>query len=193
MEHQTIGRCSSWSGSSVVLLFRRFFKIKPNDTLILKAVVCCLKIWCTISGKMDAVISCMVKLYRSWTRFHCFPGWYSSVLNKGCGSPGLLGGFGIHLGQMVDGRTDCWMTGDCECVVVWRTIGWSRGCRSLHLWSLLGLWSFVQSPVTEHVCSSMKILTTNGTGNRVVVGFLVAFLIIGTAEFVSADVAGIGL
>jgi len=46
--------------------------------------------------------------------------------------------------------------------------------------------------VTEHVFSSIKILTTIGTGNRVVVGFLVAFLSIATAEFFSADVAGIG-
>ena len=53
--------------------------------------------------------------------------------------------------------------------------------------------SFVESPVTEHVFPSIKKLTTNGTGNRVVVGFLVAFLSIGTAEFFSADVAGIGL
>jgi hypothetical protein len=36
--------------------------------LILKAVVCCLKIRRTISGKVDAVISCKVKLYLSWTR-----------------------------------------------------------------------------------------------------------------------------
>jgi len=51
----------------------------------------------------------------------------------------------------------------------------------------------VQSPVTEHAFPSIKILTTNETGNRVVVGLLVAFLTIGTAEFFSADVAGIGL
>ena len=51
----------------------------------------------------------------------------------------------------------------------------------------------MQSPVTEHVFSSIKILTTNGTGNCVVGGFLVAFLIIGTAEFFSIDVAGISL
>ena len=36
-------------------------------------------------------------------------------------------------------------------------------------------------------------MITNGTGNRIVVGFPVAFLIIGTAEFFSADVAGIGV
>ena len=47
--------------------------------------------------------------------------------------------------------------------------------------------------MTEHVFSSIKKLTTNGTGNCVVVGFLVAFLIIGTAEFFSADVAEIGV
>jgi uncharacterized Zn-finger protein len=34
-----------------------FLKIKPNDRLILKAVVCCLKIRRTISGKVDAAIS----------------------------------------------------------------------------------------------------------------------------------------
>lgn len=51
----------------------------------------------------------------------------------------------------------------------------------------------MQSPVTEHVFSSIKKLTTNETGNCVVVGFLVEFLNIGTDEFFSADVAGIGL
>jgi hypothetical protein len=40
---------------------------------------------------------------------------------------------------------------------------------------------------------SIKKITTNGAGNCVVLGFLVAFLSIGTAEFFSADVAGIGL
>ena len=53
--------------------------------------------------------------------------------------------------------------------------------------------SFVQSSVTEHVFSSIKKLTTNGTGNCVVVGFLVAFLSIGTTELFSVNVAGIGL
>jgi hypothetical protein len=47
--------------------------------------------------------------------------------------------------------------------------------------------------VTEHAFPSINILTTHGKGNRVVVGFLMAFLTIGTAEFFSADVAGIGL
>ena len=47
--------------------------------------------------------------------------------------------------------------------------------------------------MTENVFSSIKKLTTNGTGNRVVVGFLVAFLMIETVEFFTADVAGIGL
>jgi hypothetical protein len=51
------------------------------------------------------------------------------------------------------------------------TIGWSRGWRSLHRWSHFR--SFVQSPVTEHAFPSIKISTTNGTGDRVVVGFLV--------------------
>ena len=53
--------------------------------------------------------------------------------------------------------------------------------------------SFVESPGTEHMFPSITKLTTHGTGNRVVVGFLVAFLSIGTAEFFSADVAGIGM
>ena len=47
--------------------------------------------------------------------------------------------------------------------------------------------------MTENVFSSIKKLTTNGTGNRVVVGFLVAFLMVETVEFFTADVAGIGL
>jgi hypothetical protein len=33
----------------------------------------------------------------------------------------------------------------------------------------------VESAVTEHAFPSIKISTTNGTGDRVVVGFLVAF------------------
>ena len=47
--------------------------------------------------------------------------------------------------------------------------------------------------MTEHVFPSITKLTTHGTGNCVDVRFLVAFLIIGTVEFFSADVAGIGL
>jgi hypothetical protein len=41
---------------------------------------------------------------------------------------------------------------------------------------------FVESPLTEHAIYSIKRLTTDGTGNCVVVGFLVAFHIIGTVE-----------
>ena len=51
----------------------------------------------------------------------------------------------------------------------------------------------MENPATENAFPSIKKMTTNGTGNCVVVGFLVAFLIIGTVEFFSADVAGIGL
>ena len=51
----------------------------------------------------------------------------------------------------------------------------------------------MQSSVTEHVFPSIKTITTNGTGKYVVVGFLVAFLSIGTAEFLSVNVVGIGL
>jgi hypothetical protein len=40
--------------------------------LILKADVCCLRIWCTISGKVEDAISFKVKLYQSWTRFPLF-------------------------------------------------------------------------------------------------------------------------
>ena len=47
--------------------------------------------------------------------------------------------------------------------------------------------------MTDHAYPSIKILTTNETDNRVVVGFLVVFLTIGTAEFFSADVTGIGV
>jgi hypothetical protein len=45
----------------------------------------------------------------------------------------------------------------------------------------------------EHAFPSIRILTANGTGNRLVVGFLMAFLVIGTAELCSADVTDIGL
>ena len=51
----------------------------------------------------------------------------------------------------------------------------------------------MQSPVTEHAFPSIKILTTNGTGDRVVVGFLVAFSVVCPLKFFSADVTGIGL
>jgi hypothetical protein len=59
-----LGRVHATSYNTVFICRR----IKPNDTLILKAVVCSLKIRWTISVKVDAVISCRVKLYRSWTR-----------------------------------------------------------------------------------------------------------------------------
>ena len=45
-----------------------FRKIKPKDKLILKAVVCCLYRYRTISVKVDAVISWRVKLYWFWIR-----------------------------------------------------------------------------------------------------------------------------
>ena len=47
--------------------------------------------------------------------------------------------------------------------------------------------------MTEHAFPSIKISTTNETGNRVVLGFIVAFLSIGTTELFSVNVAGIGL
>jgi hypothetical protein len=45
----------------------------------------------------------------------------------------------------------------------------------------------------QHAFPSIKISTTNGTGDRVVVGFLVAFSVVCTLKLFSADVAGIGL
>ena len=47
--------------------------------------------------------------------------------------------------------------------------------------------------LTEHVFPSIKISTTNGTCDRVVVGFLVAFSVVFPLKIFSADVAGIGL
>jgi hypothetical protein len=47
--------------------------------------------------------------------------------------------------------------------------------------------------VTEHAFPSIKILTTNGTGDRVVVGFLVAFSVVCPLKLFSADGTGIGL
>jgi hypothetical protein len=45
----------------------------------------------------------------------------------------------------------------------------------------------------EHAFPSIKISTTNGTGDRVVVGFLVAFSVVCPLKLFSADVTGIGL
>jgi hypothetical protein len=42
--------------------------------------------------------------------------------------------------------------------------------------------------VTEHAFPSIKILTTNGTGDRVVVGFLVAFSVVCPLKFFSPSV-----
>jgi hypothetical protein len=67
----------------------------------------------------------------------------------------------------------------------------AEGCRSLHHWS--HFMSLVQSPVTEHVFSSIKILTTNGTGNRVVVGLLVAFSVVFPLMLLFTHIAGMGL
>ena len=51
----------------------------------------------------------------------------------------------------------------------------------------------MQSPVTEHAFPSIKILTTNGTGDRVVVGFLVAFSVVCPLKLLPTHTTGIGL
>lgn len=50
-------------------------------------------------------MSFKVKLYLSWTRFPGF-GWNSSDVDIRYGFQELLVGFEVHLGHMVDGRTD---------------------------------------------------------------------------------------
>jgi hypothetical protein len=66
--------------------------LRPNDRLMVNAVGCCVKVWRAISGKVEDAISFKAKLYRSWTRFYCFPefGWYSSVLDIVFWFPGSL-------------------------------------------------------------------------------------------------------
>ena len=44
----------------------------------------------------------------------------------------------------------------------------------------------------EHVFSSIKILTTNGTCNCVVLGFLVAFSVVCPLKLLLTHIAGIG-
>ena len=47
--------------------------------------------------------------------------------------------------------------------------------------------------MTEHAFPSIKILTTNGTGDRVVVVFLVAFSVVCPLKLFSTDGTEIGL
>jgi hypothetical protein len=47
--------------------------------------------------------------------------------------------------------------------------------------------------VTEQAFPSIKILTTNGTVNRVVVGFLVAFSVVCPLKLLPTHITGIGL
>jgi hypothetical protein len=58
---------------------------------------------------------------------------------------------------------------------------------------LASLQVFRAKPVTEHIFSSIKILTTNGTGNCVVVGFLVAFSVVCPLKLLPTHIAGICL
>jgi hypothetical protein len=50
----------------------KFLKIKPNKTLILKADVCCVKIWRTISGKVEDAISFKLNYASPGHGFHYF-------------------------------------------------------------------------------------------------------------------------
>jgi hypothetical protein len=47
--------------------------------------------------------------------------------------------------------------------------------------------------VTEYAFPSIKISTTNGTGNRVIVGFLVAFSVVCPLKLLPTHITGIGL
>jgi hypothetical protein len=81
--------------------------------------------------------------------------------------------FGFILRNVETGELRYYHSSQNNSRLLWRTFGWSREWRSLH-----HFWSLVESPVTEHAFPSIKILTTNGTGDRVVVGFLVAFSVV---------------
>ena len=45
--------------------------------------------------------------------------------------------------------------------------------------------------MTEHAFPSIKILTTNGTGDRVVVGFLIAFSVVCPLKLIPTHITGI--
>ena len=83
------------------------------------------------------------------------------------------------------------MNSSSFCMTIGRSRFGGSGSLNYHPWP--HFISFLESSVTEHVFPFITKLTTNGTGSCVVVGFLVAFIIIGTIEFFSADVAGICL
>jgi hypothetical protein len=145
------------------------------------------KYWVPSLEKWRRVISFKVRLYRSWTRFPLFACvWmvcqclgYSILISGSFGNilssmDGLLEDWGLLIRLLIAGLLDGPCSGEAG------------------LWtSIHGLTSGIS--VTEHVFPSITKLTTNGTGKCVVVGFLVAFLIIRTAELFSADVAGLGL
>ena len=161
---------------------------------MVNAVVCCLKIRRTISGKVDAVISCKVQLYLSWTLFpldSCVWVVFQCLryIIRVSGSSGRIWGF-IADRWLTDRRT-VGRLGTATSWLLWITIGWSRGWRSLHHWSHFR--SFVQSPVTEYVFPSIKILTTHGTGDRVVVGFLVVFSVVCPLKLLPTHITGIGV
>ena len=125
-----------------------FLKIKPNDRLILKAVVCCLKIRRTISGKVDAVMSCKVKLYLSWTRlpvassvrmvFQCLK--YRTRVSGSSGNilgstDGLLEDWGLSLRSCFGGLLDG--PGDGGLFILGLTSGLSFRARWRSMFSLL--------------------------------------------------------
>jgi hypothetical protein len=74
--------------------------------------------------------------------------------------PAIVSKTGIILPCMIWQRPlfQRWYAGslDSRPWLLWRTIGWSRGWRSLHRWSHFR--SFVESPVTEHAFPSIKIV-----------------------------------
>ena len=153
--------------------------------LILKAVVCCLKIRCTISGKVNTLISCKVNLYRPGHGFHCFPvlGWYSSVLDIVFWFPGRQVGFGVHLGQMVDGRTDVPLSGGWGSLISLRKVHTKLVC-----WCPCDGWTRV---VSGHVLSWRT--TCNVGIRKIVVDLLVSFSVVYPLKLLPTHIAGIGL
>ena len=94
-------------------------RIKPKDRLILKAVVCCVYRDSTISGKVDAVISWSVKVYRSWIRLpvassirlECQCCIYNALVSGSSGN--TSGPTGFSMGVLGGGDTvrRCFVTG----------------------------------------------------------------------------------
>jgi hypothetical protein len=80
---------------------------------------------------------------------------------------------------------------DCDFVVALEDYWMVQGMEVSS--SLVSIQVFRGEPGDEHAFPSIKILTTNGTSDRVVVGFLVALSVVCPLKLLLTHIAGIGL